>query len=157
MLRKFFVHRYDVVRVKVAVEAEDHLAAMKAADDYLATDHPLDNKYLANRRLFSSGSDEADAERVGLPHWIHVEEPGQEITGYLVDEFGDENNEKSRTYTASHTAVHDQTEDQTDFPKADWRYDVANGDTSLGYAAWVEMNRSNEDAEAQPDRDHAEA
>ena len=24
-----------------------------------------------------------------------------------------------------------------DYPKADWRYDVANGDTVLGYEDWV--------------------
>jgi len=26
----------------------------------------------------------------------------------------------------------------TDFPRCDWQYDVANGDTNLGYWDWVE-------------------
>lgn len=138
MMRKFFVHRYDVIRVKVAVEATDHQSAMKAADDYLAHNHPVPAEH-----LYTSGSDEADAERVGLPHWIHAEEPGQEVTGYLVDAFGDDEHETTRSYTRSHTPIHDPLEDQDDFPKSDWRYDVANNDTHLGYCDWAEMNRAN--------------
>jgi hypothetical protein len=30
--------------------------------------------------------------------------------------------------------------DDLQFSKEDWRYDVANGDTNLGYADWVSHN-----------------
>ena len=32
-------------------------------------------------------------------------------------------------------------EDDPDFPSEDWRYEVANGDTRLGYHQWVEHQR----------------
>ena len=40
------------------------------------------------------------------------------------------------------------------FPKEDWQYEVANGDTSLGYAEWVQHNVEAErwDEEAYAER-----
>jgi len=32
-------------------------------------------------------------------------------------------------------------EDDPDFPAEDWKYEVANGDTRLGYGEWVEHQR----------------
>jgi hypothetical protein len=32
-------------------------------------------------------------------------------------------------------------EDDPDFPSEDWKYEVANGDTRLGYHQWVEHQR----------------
>lgn len=29
-------------------------------------------------------------------------------------------------------------EEHPDYPKQDWKYEVTNGDTKLGYAEWVE-------------------
>ena len=82
----YFVHRYDVVRVKVAVEAEGYSEAMKAADAYLAEHHPIQNAYNA---------DWADTAK---PTWIHVEEAGQEVQGYLVDLLDDDTHEHSREF-----------------------------------------------------------
>lgn len=133
----FFVHRYDVVRVKVAVEAEDHAGAMKAADDYLEHNHPIPNRY-----LFPVGIDEESQIAPGLlPTWLQVEDPGQEIVGYLVDEPGDPECQNSRSYDAAVQPEFGCWEDQTDFPTEDWRIEVANGDTRLGYAAWVSAQR----------------
>ena len=93
---KYFVHRYDVVRVKVAVEAEDHAGAMKAADDYLAKNHPIRNRYVVSPTV--TIDDELIAKTQGYPTWLHYEEPGQEVTGYLVDEVGDEEYDTSLSY-----------------------------------------------------------
>ena len=34
------------------------------------------------------------------------------------------------------------------FPREDWQYDVANGDTQLGYADWVLHNAEAEDSDS---------
>lgn len=138
----YFVHRYDVVRVKVAVEATDHTSAMERADSYLADHHPIPNRYLGG-----AGQDEALAEAVGLPTWLQIEEAGQAVTGYLVDDFDDPEHINSRSYGPSKMPEIDGSCDYDDFPRSDWRYDVANGDTSLGYAEWVLMNRCNTETE----------
>lgn len=108
-LQRYFVHRYDVVRVKVAVEAEDHAGAMKAADDYLGKHHPIRNAY------YDANSDDQElADRLSLPAWIHYEEPGQEVTGYLVDEFDDPEHEKTAEYESDGTPInHGATEGVT--------------------------------------------
>lgn len=43
--------------------------------------------------------------------------------------------------------------DQEDFPPADWQEEVANGDTRLGYADWVEQARSEAEAEREAQRE----
>ena len=35
--------------------------------------------------------------------------------------------------------------DEEKWPIEDWRYDVANGDTKLGYAEWVKHNKESEE------------
>ena len=40
-------------------------------------------------------------------------------------------------------------EDDAEFPSEDWRYEVANGDTRLGYREWIERQR----AEQHPQKD----
>lgn len=35
------------------------------------------------------------------------------------------------------------------YPKSDWRYDVANGDTVLGYGEWLAHARERDGVEAQ--------
>ena len=95
---KYFVHRYDVVRVKVAVEAEDHAGAMKAADEYLANNHPIPASVLNYPCVHQD--DELTMGFLGYPNWLHYEEPGQEVTGYLVDEVGDEEYRNSKSYGA---------------------------------------------------------
>ena len=35
--------------------------------------------------------------------------------------------------------------EDADWPSADWRYDVANGDTRLGYGEWVAHNKETEE------------
>lgn len=134
----FFVHRYDVVRVKVAVEAEDHAGAMKAADDYLKHNHPIPNRY-----LFPVGIDEESQIAPGLlPTWLQVEDPGQEIVGYLVDEPGDSEHQNSRGYDAAGHREFGHWEDQPDFPAENWRLEVEAHNTCLGYAAWVSAQRT---------------
>lgn len=133
----FFVHRYDVVRVKVAVEAADHAGAMKAADDYLEHNHPIPNRY-----LFPVGINEESQITPGIiPTWLQVEEPGQEIVGYLIDEPNDSEHQNSRGYDPAGHPEFDHWEDQTDFSAEDWRTEVANGNTRHGYAAWVSAQR----------------
>lgn len=133
----YFVHRYDVVRVKVAVDAADHAGAIKAADDYLEHNHPIPNRY-----LFPLGIDEESQITPGLlPTWLQVEDPGQEVVGYLVDEPGDSEHQNSLNYDAAGHPEFEHWEDQTDFPAEDWRTAVANHDTRLGYAAWVSAQR----------------
>lgn len=82
-LRRHHVHVYATIRVKVAVDAPDHLAAMQQADAVLC-DHGLAVRLTpTNERVL-------------------VAEFAEEITGYLVDEVGDENYARSRVYGADH-------------------------------------------------------
>ena len=85
----YFVHRYDVVRIKVAVEAEDHEDAMKKADALLAKDHPV-RDWSAFHSLEEEVASVTGSDPSLLPRSLQVEEAGQEVTGYLVDEVGDE-------------------------------------------------------------------
>jgi hypothetical protein len=39
------------------------------------------------------------------------------------------------------TAIISHWEDVSEFPSEDWKYEVANGDTRLGYREWVEHQR----------------
>lgn len=73
------VHVYAVVRIKLAVTATDHIDAMQRADHIMSeSDYPV--------RLVPGGPEVLDAE------------PADEISGYLVDETGDPQFEKSRFY-----------------------------------------------------------
>ncbi len=38
-------------------------------------------------------------------------------------------------------------DEDADYPLADWRYDVANNDTRLGYRDWVEHNKESRDGD----------
>ncbi|WP_371422640.1 hypothetical protein [Tardiphaga sp.] len=133
---RYFVHRYDVVRVKVAVEADDHKAAMLAADDYLARNHPISNRYHGG-----AGEDEALAENIGLPTWLEHEEAGQAVTGYLIDEFDDAERRRSIAYDQRMNPQHDALISQSDFPHAAWRAEIATNQTFDGYTEWVSMKR----------------
>lgn len=77
--RRHFVHVYAVIRVKVAVYAPNHRSAMEAAD----------------QQLFAEGfgvhlTPTADA--------VLDAEYAQDVTGYLVDELGDDEFLRSATY-----------------------------------------------------------
>lgn len=92
------VHRYDVVRVKVAVEADSHEEAMKKADELLAKHNPV------RPTQHVPGGVIEEREWLGrykenLPVVLGVEH-ADEVTGYLVDELGDEEYEKTRSYGA---------------------------------------------------------
>jgi hypothetical protein len=41
----------------------------------------------------------------------------------------------------------DYWEEDPDYPVADWKYEVANGNTRMGYWEWVECNRDGEAAD----------
>lgn len=129
-MNRYFVHRYDVVRVKVAVKARDQLDALRRADDYLAKDHPLRNVY------HNVGDEEKIAEHHGFPTWIHCEKDDSDV-GYLVDEFGDPNFDRTMEYDTNHRRLHPSWAEHPDFPAEDWQAEVANGETRLGYEAWV--------------------
>lgn len=83
--RRHFVHIYAVIRVKVAVDAADHAAAMQAADDIL-----FGHGFAV--RLDSTASAILDAESA------------EEVTEYLVDEAGDTGFSRSRAYGPDHAA-----------------------------------------------------
>lgn len=74
-----FVHVYTVIRIKVAVDAKDHRAAMEAADAVVfGGNHAV--------RLVPAHPAVMDADYA------------EEVTEYLVDEEGDPAFERSRSY-----------------------------------------------------------
>lgn len=95
---RYFVHIYHVVRSKVLVEADDHKQAIEKADDGLAE---------VNRRLFferlSSLEEEVKMapqfDAISLPYHLQTES-AEEVSGYMVDEVGDEEYERSLSYDA---------------------------------------------------------
>ena len=92
---RFYVHRYDVVRIKVAVDAVDHKSAMAAADAAIeANSHSLLDVL---RREWVGPEFEA---LIPAPALIHME-GAEETTGYVVDEADDENYRNTRSYGAS--------------------------------------------------------
>lgn len=129
-MHRYFVHRYDVVRVKVAVKARDQQDALRRADDYLAKQHPLADVY------HNVGDPEKIAEHHGFPTWIYCEKNESDV-GYLVDEFGDHEHNRSMEYDTGHHRLHPTWGSHPDFPVEDWQYEVANDDTRLGYADWL--------------------
>lgn len=135
----FHVHRFDVVRIKVAVEAANQAGAMRAADAYLAQCHPIHAR--------QSGM---DGSQYPCPKWLGMES-AEEITGYLVDVEGDTEYEQSRFFEKNGQPSFDPIEDQTDFPTEDWRFEVANGDTRLGSEEWVSNKRAEQAAENAPE------
>ncbi|WIW89938.1 hypothetical protein K3M67_06565 [Sphingobium sp. V4] len=81
--RRHFVHVYAVIRVKVAVDARDHHSAMKTADDL----------------LFANG---LAVRLVPAAQTVLEAEYAEEVTGYLVDEAGDDEFVRSRSYGPDH-------------------------------------------------------
>lgn len=79
MGKRHHVHVYATVRVKVAVDADDHVQAMRRAD------HLLFNNGFAVR-LTPNADAVVDAEYA------------DEVTGYLVDEADDPEHLRSRSY-----------------------------------------------------------
>ncbi len=80
---RFHVHVYAVIRVKVAIVAVDQPAAMAAADA-IALDRGLAVRLTPT-----------------CPQMIEAEY-ADEVTGYLVDEIGDEDFLRSRSYGPDH-------------------------------------------------------
>lgn len=96
---KFFVHIYRTMRFKVAVEAQDHAAAMQKADELLPD--------AIKRSEWDSFGDigyERDKAMVDgrLPFLCHAED-AEETTGYLVDEVEDQEYERSRRFFSDST------------------------------------------------------
>jgi len=85
---RYNVHVYAVVRIKVAVHANDHQEAMEAADDILARNADLLQWYKVPPELEAS---------IQAPMILHCES-AEETVGYLVDEDGDDEHENSRFY-----------------------------------------------------------
>jgi len=80
-----FVHVYTVIRIKVAVRAKDHRAAMEAADAVVFGDQ--------------------NARHAQHAVWLDSDHPAvldsdyaEEVTEYLVDEADDPTFERSRSY-----------------------------------------------------------
>ncbi|MCF8707009.1 hypothetical protein [Rhizorhapis sp. SPR117] len=84
--RTHYVHVYATVRVKVAVRAENHEDAMKMADGLLFNDGFA-------VRLIPAAVAVVDADYA------------EEVTGYLVDESGDPDFLRSRTYDPDYKPV----------------------------------------------------
>lgn len=143
-----FVHRYDVIRVKVAVMATDHVDAMKQADACLSEYHPVPNQY----RWGPTPVSEMVFTDAMLPTWLEAEEAGQAVTGYLVDEADDEDNANSRSYSdyglpelSDPWGTFDEP-----FDRAAWALAVANNETSLGYQDWAHRQMRAAALEAAP-------
>jgi len=81
-----YVHVYATVRTKVAVRAESHDVAMKLADRLL-----FDDGFAV--RLIPAAVAVVDADYA------------EEVTGYLVDEAGDPDFLRSRTYDPDYKPV----------------------------------------------------
>jgi len=81
--RRHFIHVYTVIRIKVAVDAADHHAAMTVADDLLFADGFA-------VRLVPAGQGVLEAEYA------------EEVTGYLVDEAGDDEFVRSCAHGPDH-------------------------------------------------------
>jgi len=84
---KYNVHQYAVIRIKVSnITAESQREAMDKADEEISP------------HLLSLGClDEA----VDFAPFIEHIEPAEEVVGYLVDEVGDEEYEKTTLYGAN--------------------------------------------------------
>ena len=85
-VRRHFVHVYTTIRIKVAVDAADHRAAMKAADAVVFADH--------------------HAVRLVPPHPAVLDaDYAEEVTKYLIDEADDLTFERTRCYGPDHRPV----------------------------------------------------
>jgi len=96
---RYFVHIYHVVRSKMLVEADDHKQAIEKADGGLNE---------ASKRLFFERLSSLDEEKRMAPHFeasdlpYHLQtESAEEVTGYMVDEVGDEEYDNSRFYNSA--------------------------------------------------------
>lgn len=82
--RRHFVHVYTTIRIKVAVVASDHRAAMEAADALVFSD--------------------LHAVRLDPIHPAVIDaDYAEEVTEYLVDEADDPTFERSRNYSPDYT------------------------------------------------------
>lgn len=81
--KRYHVHVYAVIRIKVDVEASDHQDAMAKADDL----------------IFAKG---IPISLTPTAPFVLAVEPADEITGYLVDEVGDPEFLCSRSYDSNH-------------------------------------------------------
>lgn len=121
----FTVHRFDVVRVTVEVEADDDVQAMAEAERYLAINNPI--------HAHSSGMEGA---QYPAPKWLRVEH-GQDMTGAIVSLKG-EAPSAARSYDKRGQPVPASCWDvHPDFPREDWQREVEAGDTAAGYVDWV--------------------
>lgn len=93
-MTQFHVHIYHVVRTKVSIEAEDQVDAMKKADEFIPD-------------LGSANTNVSfEAEHLFQGHGtVHHTENAEEVVGYLVDEVGDEEFERTVSYDADYKPV----------------------------------------------------
>lgn len=78
-VKRYFVHVYATIRIKVAIDAQDHRAAMEAAD--------------------AVAFGESQAVRLTPDHPAVMDTDfADEVTEYLVDEDGDSTFSRSRSY-----------------------------------------------------------
>jgi len=86
-VRRHFVHVYTTIRIKVAVDAEDHRAAMQAADAVVFAD-----RHAVELSPFHTAVIDADY--------------AEEVTEYLVDEADDPDFARSRNYGPDFMPAH---------------------------------------------------
>ena len=94
MTQRYYVHVYHVVRSKFAVTADNQDAAMRVADELMG-DAPSAHLHIPG--LVSATTFSADIEDKVGDGFLYAED-AEEVTGYLVDEIGDEEYEKSQFY-----------------------------------------------------------
>jgi hypothetical protein len=88
--KRHYVHVYATIRVKVAVDANNHDEAMRLADHLL-----FEKEKSLGVRLIPTTEAVLDAEYA------------EEVTGYLVDEHDDPEYARSRFYDADHSVPPD--------------------------------------------------
>jgi hypothetical protein len=86
---QYHVHIYHVVRTKVSIEAEDHVDAMKKADEFIPNIQVEHVTFEEESRFLGHGT-------------IHHTEDAEEVVSYLVDEVGDEEYHNSVSYDAEY-------------------------------------------------------
>jgi hypothetical protein len=87
---RHYVHIYASVRVKIAVDADSHAEAIAAATDHFSSSgHALLNRYVRDERQVTE-----------TPQVVHTEY-ADDISGYLVDEAGDDDFQRTRNYEAN--------------------------------------------------------
>lgn len=84
-MNQYYVHVYHVVRTKISIEAENHVDAMKKADEFIPNIVRSNIPFEAESQFQGHGT-------------IHHTESAEEVTGYLVDEVGDTEYQNTRSY-----------------------------------------------------------